>query len=324
MIKFLKHICIFLHLNIIGVWKSCQEQIWDRHRHLPTDLPKKDGQTLVITGGGRGIGYEAVKKLLSMGFHVILGVRKPQVVLEKMAKEEIQGSYEAFDLDLNSLESVRQFSQQILAKNVPIHVLINNAGIMFGPRKESADGFELQLATNHLGHFLLIHLLMPKLREAGTKELPARVINVSSCAHFAGSWGNWNDFHSTCFYNPHGAYGFSKAAQIMSSIYLNEKCTTMDPECHVMFNSVHPGVVNTDLYEHARYITLLFKLFMKTPKQGGDTLVHAATAPELNGKGGLYLENSKIAKASSFSRNLENQVNLWNKSCEACSINEFF
>ena len=114
-----------------------------------------------------------------------------------MAKEEIQGSFEVFDLDLNSLESVRQFSQQVLSKNLPIHVLINNAGIMFGPRKESADGFELQLATNHLGHFLLIHLLMPKLREAGTKELPARVINVSSCDHFAGSWGNWNDFHST-------------------------------------------------------------------------------------------------------------------------------
>ena len=80
---------------------------------------------------------------------------------------------------------------------LPIHVLINNAGIMFGPRKESADGFELQLATNHLGHFLLIHLLMPKLGEAGTKELPARVINVSSCAHFAGGWIDWNDFHST-------------------------------------------------------------------------------------------------------------------------------
>ena len=138
------------------------------------------------------------KKIRSVPTYLlILGVRKPQVVLEKMAKEEIQGSFEVLDLDLNSLESVRQFSQQVLSKNLPIHVLINNAGIMFGPRKESADGFELQLATNHLSHFLLVHLLLPKLREAGTKESPARVINVSSCAHFAGGWIDWNDFHST-------------------------------------------------------------------------------------------------------------------------------
>ena len=111
-------------------------------------------------------------------------------------KTSFEGSFEAFELDLSSLDSVRNFAQQILAKNMPINVLINNAGIMFGPRRESKDGFELQLATNHLGHFLLTHLLLPKLREAGTKELSARVVNVSSCAHYAGSWTDWSDFQS--------------------------------------------------------------------------------------------------------------------------------
>jgi len=324
MIACLKQILIFLHLNLIGFWKSCQEQIWDRHRSLPADLPKKNGQTLVITGGGRGIGYEAVHKFLKLGYYVILGVRKPQDVTEKINKEpSFEGSFEAFELDLSSLDSVRNFAQQILAKNMPINVLINNAGIMFGPRRESKDGFELQLATNHLGHFLLTHLLLPKLREAGTKELSARVVNVSSCAHYAGSWTDWNDLQSKKFYNAQGAYGTSKVAQIMSSIYLNNKCETME-NCHVTFNSVHPGVVNTDLYAHARYVTLLFKLFMKSPEQGGDILVHAATAPDIEGKGGLYLENSQIYTPSTFSRNLENQVNLWNKSCEACSIEDFF
>jgi len=188
------------------------------------NLPQKDGQTLVITGGGRGIGYEAVKKFLSMGYHVILGVRSPNDTLKKFT----EGSIEAFELDLSSLDSVRNFTQRVLDKNIPIHVLLNNAGIMFGPRKESKDGFELQLATNHLGHFLLTHLLLPKLRETGTSDICAKIINVSSCAHQIGWWINWNDFHSREFYSPQGAYGISKAAQIMSTIHLNKELDAME------------------------------------------------------------------------------------------------
>lgn len=161
---------------------------------LNADLPKKHGKTLVITGGGRGIGFEAVKKLLASGFHVILGVRNPQLVADKLSK--FSGSFEVCQLDLNSLDSVRNFAREVLAKNIPIHVLINNAGIMFGPRKESLDGFEQQLATNHLGHFLLIHLLLPKLRQSGSKDECVRVINVSSAAHAGGSWIDWDDFQS--------------------------------------------------------------------------------------------------------------------------------
>ena len=124
-----KKLLIWVHLNLVGAWKSCQEQIWDRHKSLPKNLPQKDGHTLVITGGGRGIGYEAVKKFLSMGYHVILGVRSPNDTLKKFT----EGSFEAFELDLSSLNSVRNFAQRVLDKNKPIHVLLNNAGIMFGP-----------------------------------------------------------------------------------------------------------------------------------------------------------------------------------------------
>jgi len=318
-----KKLLIWLHLNLVGAWKSCQEQIWDRHKSLPKNLPRKDGQTLVITGGGRGIGYEAVKKFLSMGYHVILGVRNPDEVLKKFA----EGSIEAFELDLSSLDSVRNFAQKISAKNVPINVLINNAGIMFGPRRESKDGFELQLATNHLGHFLLTHLLLPKLREAGTPELSSRIVNVSSCGHQVGWWIDWNDFHSRQFYSPQGAYGISKAAQIMSTIHLNKELEAME-NCHVTVNSLHPGVVRTELYQNSRYVTLINTLccgfFMKTPEQGGDTLVHAATDPEIEGKGGLYFENSQVYTPKYFTRVLKNQGKLWNYSCEACNIEDFF
>ena len=192
-----KRILIYLHLNLIGVWKALQETLFDCHRNLPRDLPSQEGKTLVITGGNRGIGYEAVKILLSYGFHIILGVRKPSALIEKLDKiSKPKGSYEVFELDLTSFQSVKDFANTILAKNVPIHVLLNNAGVMFGPRRETEQGHELQMTTNHLSHFLLTSMLLPKLKEAGEADHYARVVNVSSAAHLAASWMDWSDFQS--------------------------------------------------------------------------------------------------------------------------------
>jgi len=322
-IKIFKWILIKVHLQIIGAWKICQEQIWDRHKNLPTDLPS--GKNLVITGGNRGLGYEAVKKLIKSGFHVILGVRRPSELHEKLTKENItEGTFEALELDTSSLESVKTFAEKILEKNYQIHVLINNAGIMFGPRKESTGGFEMQLATNHLGHFLLTHLLLPKLKESGRKESCSRIINVSSCAHYGGCWLNWDDLQSEKFYSPSGAYCTSKAAQVMMTLYLNQKLNSLE-NSNVKVFVLHPGVVKTDLYVNEKWLTVLMGFLMKTPEQGGDTLVHAAVGPDLeNTDGGLYLENSQAYTPSSFCRNLENQLKLWNKSCELCGIEEFF
>jgi len=325
MIKIFKWILIKVHLQIIGAWKICQEQIWDRHKNLPTDLPSQAGKNLVITGGNRGLGYEAVKKLIKSGFHVILGVRRPKELHEKLTEENItEGTFEALELDTSSLESVKSFAEKVLEKNYQIHVLINNAGIMFGPRKESTGGFEMQLATNHLGHFLLTHLLLPKLKESGRKESCSRIINVSSCAHYGGCWLNWEDLQSEQFYSPSGAYCTSKAAQVMMTLYLNQKLNSLE-NSNVKVFVLHPGVVKTDLYVNEKWLTVLMGFLMKTPEQGGDTLVHAAVGPDLeNTDGGLYLENSQAYTPSSFCRNLENQLKLWNKSCELCGIEEFF
>ena len=124
-------------------------------------------------------------------------MRRPNELTEKLNQENIQeGSFEALELDLMSMDSVKSFAKQILDKNLKIDVLINNAGIMFGSRKETQDGFESQLATNYLGHFLLTHLLLPKLKEAGKSGESARIINVSSAAHHGGCWLDWNDFQS--------------------------------------------------------------------------------------------------------------------------------
>ena len=181
---------------------------------------------MVITGGNRGIGYEAVKKLLGLGFHIILGkffwllftqnemtslpnwiyftgVRRPNEFYDKINKEEIValneatvGTFEALELDLTSLDSVKSFANKILAMGIGIDVLMNNAGIMFGPRRETKDGIEMQLATNYFGHFLLTSMLMPKLKQAGRPDACSRIINVSSAAHHGGCWINWDDIQS--------------------------------------------------------------------------------------------------------------------------------
>ena len=113
----------------------------------------------------------------------------------------------------------------------------------------------------------------------------------------------------------------------MSTIHLNKELDAME-NCYVTVNSVHPGVVRTDLYQNSRYVTLINTLFcgsfMKTPQQGGDTLVYAATAHEIEGKGGLYLENSQVYTPKQFTRVLKNKGKLWNYSCEACNIEDFF
>ena len=192
-----KRILIYLYVNFMGAIKIAKEQIFDRQRELnEKDLPDQTGRHIVITGGNRGIGLEAVKKFLAAGAHVIIGCRRPSNLEAALLKCRTAGltggSYKCVELDLMSMKSVRKFAEVIISKNIPIHVLVNNAGIMFGPRKETINGFESQMATNYLGHFLLTSLLFPQLRRAGRPDNFSRIVNVSSVAHFSGSWMNFD------------------------------------------------------------------------------------------------------------------------------------
>lgn len=327
MYNIFKYLWINLYLNVIGFWKSCQEQIWDRHQELPDDLPNGEGQTVVITGGNRGIGWEAVKTLLKLGYHVIIGSRRP-AALEPILKDfaENKGSFTCLQLDLTSTASVRRFAAEVNKHTDKVNVLANNAGIMFGSRRETEDGFEQQMGVNYMSHFLLTHLLLPLLRNGGTREKNARIVNVSSCAHYVGSWIDLDDIHGKKFYCAEGAYGNSKAAQILCTKYLNSILES-DESCFVRAFCLHPGVVKTDLYENAKYVKILDKLvcnmMMKTAPQGGDTVVFTAISPEIEGRGGLYLENSRVRTPSAFVRSLENQLKLWRITCDQLGIQEF-
>jgi len=328
MIKwFLVNVWFKIYLNLIGAVYIVKEQIISRARSLPS-YPSQTGKTVLITGGGRGIGEQAVKKLVRLGARVILGCRSPELVKKKFEDafkdHAVSGSVEVYHLDLMSLASVRSFAQTIIALDCPIHVLLNNAGIMFGDRKQTEDGFESQLATNYLGHFLLSHLMLPLLERSGQEDSPARVVNVSSCAHYCGSWMDFSDLQLSKLYSPEQAYGNSKAAQVMFTMHLSNMLQAR--QAPVMVYSVHPGVVYTDLYTNVSWVkifTLLARLMMKTAKQGGDTLVHAALDPDIITSKKLYMENCRPGRNSSFTGQVENQARLWGLTCSLLGIEEF-
>jgi len=313
------------YLNFVGAIYVLKEQIWDRHRK-PSVPGNCEGTNIVITGGSRGIGLEAVKKLLNLKCRIIIGCRSVDQAAKALNAKEYNEQLTIVPLDLMKLSSVRSFAEQVKSTGIPIHCLINNAGIMFGPRKETEDGFECQLATNHIGHFLLSHLLFNNLEAAGTAERPARIVNVSSIAHYLGSWMDFQDLHARKRYSPEQAYGNSKAAQVMFSQYLDSMQASKVPRVRVI--ALHPGVVKTDLYTHVWWVKLFdwfAWLTMKTAPQGGDTLIHAALAPELAQAvtTNKYLENSRLHRTSDFTASLENQRKLWEASCQMLNIQEF-
>jgi len=306
-----------LLINMVGAWYLVREQVWDRHRPLPP-LPDQAGRTVVMTGGGRGIGEQAVRKLVSSGCHVIVGVRSPDTV--RGVFQGLQG-VQVLKLDLLDMESVRDFARQVLQLGVPLHVLICNAGIMFGPRRETEEGFEYQLCTNYLGHCLLAHLLLPTMARV-EGEVQARIVSVSSCAHHLGSWLDVSDLQLRRGYVPEQAYGNSKVAQLLWAAHLSRVLEERGAGVKVL--SLHPGVIYTDLYSSIPGITWiagLCRAVMKTPGQGGDTLVQAALDPALEASTSpLYLVNSRPASSSSLTRDTRLQGALWEATCRLLDI----
>ena len=144
----------------------------DRGRRRWTAVPRQDGRTFVVTGATSGIGLQTARILAAFGAHVVLAVRNP--AKGETVARQLRGSTEVRRLDVSDLASVRSFA----AETGPVDVLVNNAGIMAVPFARSADGFESQLATNHLGHFALTNLLLPRLTD--------RVVVVGSAAHRSG------------------------------------------------------------------------------------------------------------------------------------------
>ncbi|XP_053962188.1 dehydrogenase/reductase SDR family member on chromosome X [Anastrepha ludens] len=289
-------------------------------------LYKQPGRVAVITGGNRGIGLRTVEKLLACDITVIMGVRDP--VSAKAAVTSVvdlstsDGKLICETLDICDFKSVNEFAEKIKARYNKVDLLINNAGIMFAPFKLTADGNESHIATNYLGHFLLTHLLMPELKAAGKEGKNSRVVNISSCVNLIGRI-NYNDINGIKHYYPGTAYSQSKLAQILAT---RHQQTILDAQsAHVQVNAVHPGIVDTDLFEHSAttYVPFVKKLLFKTPEQGSRTVVFAAIDPRVEGKGGTYLSNGGLGQMHPDAKNPAKCEKLFKYTCELLKIEDF-
>lgn len=208
------------------------------------DIPDQTGRVAVVTGANGGLGLETTRELARRGAHVVMGARN----LDKAADAEQdiragipEASLEIRKLDLASLDSVKAFAAEVLNAHETIDVLVNNAGVMGTPRMETADGFELQFGTNHLGHFALTAQLMPALLRAAS----GRVVTVTSTARHFSPRIDFDDVHHTEDYNPWRAYGYSKKANAWFALELDRRLK--EAGARVQSLVAHPGYSNTDL-----------------------------------------------------------------------------
>ena len=247
------------------------------------------GKTILVTGANSGVGFQAARELARHGAQVLLGVRdvaKGEAARNKIAAELPQAQVAIVPLDMASLASIRGFAGEFVSSGGKLDVLVNNAGVMALPKREqTADGFERQFGTNHLGHFALTGLLMPALLRA---QAP-RVVTVASLAHRNGKM-EWDNLQSEKSYSPWGAYNLSKLANILFARELDHRAR----EAHSKLTSVavHPGISRTNIAApgtdfKSRMARLIGPFLFQSDEMGALPTLYAATAAEA--QGGQYI-----------------------------------
>lgn len=262
------------------------------------------GTTAIVTGAATGIGIETARALAEAGAEVIIAARKPD--LAQAAATDInttaKGPGARFEmLDLATLVSVRDFAARWGAR--PLHLLINNAGVMACPLQRTADGLEMQIGTNHFGHFLLGVLLAPALElGARARGRPSRLVSLSSIGH-RRSGIHWDDPNYLARpYDKWEAYGQAKTANALFAVGFERRYGQRG----IHANAVMPGGIMTPLQRHMTREEMVAMGWIdaatgqlrdgfKTPEQGASTSVWAALGAELEGRGGLYLEDCQQA-----------------------------
>ena len=296
-------------------------------------------KTCIITGANTGIGYETTLAMLQKDYKVICAVRNREK-MEK-AKESLAQTLgsesglvdiEIEELDLNDQNSIEAFAKKFMDSENCLDVLINNAGVMATPEMKTKDGFEYQIGVNHLGHFKLTNMVLPKLLES---QRDARIVNVSSEAHRFGKLEKNDLFYEKAgSYNNWKSYGQSKLANILFANELQRKLEREKDATYVSVNSLHPGAVDTELgrylYDMDKkpqwYEEIIFNIIrqtMKTPAQGAETSVYLASDPTAKQYRGKYFDNCKEKVSTNAARNEEDAKWLWQRSAELTGIDFF-
>lgn len=272
-------------------------------------------KVVVVTGGNTGIGKEAARGLSRMGARVALACRdldKARRAAEEISKET-GGEVRVFSLDLADFRSIRACAEELLAAYPRIDVLLLNAGLFLGDRRETKEGFEATFGINHLGHFLLTDLLLDRLKESA----PSRIVVVSSDAHRRAKHGlTWDDLGRTRKYAGFDVYSESKLANILFARELARKLEGTG----VTVNALHPGFVATEFGRGGDVPGLLGKLvalaqvFARTPQRGAETSIYLASSPNVANVTGEYFVDGRATKPNRAARDDAAARRLWDES----------
>lgn len=271
-----------------------------------TDL---SGRHFLVTGANTGIGKETARGLAKRGARVTLAGRsedKTRAAMADIAAETSGADLEFLQLDLSEFESVRKAASEFLAREEPLHVLINNAGLA-GARGMTASGFETTFGTNHMGPFLFTQLLLDRLKQADS----ARIVNVASTMHYQAKGIDWDAVRKpTASRLGMKEYSESKLANVLHAQELARRLAGTN----VTTYSLHPGVIASDVYRQVPWpLRKLMTMFMKSTEDGAKTSLHCATSPEAGAETGLYYDESKTKKPSSAATP-ELAAELWERS----------
>lgn len=274
---------------------------------------------VVITGANSGIGFETAKALAEQGAQVVMACRdatRAEAALQDLKQAVPQAQVQLMDLDLASFDSIHAFAQSFKSQFKQLDVLVNNAGLFPMTEQKTTEGFEMQFGVNHLGHFLLTHLLLPELKAAGN----ARVVNVASMIHQIGKI-DFNSFKGEKAYKPLKAYGQSKLANVL---FARELAKRYESDGISSF-SLHPGGVGTNIAGRGFLRKTLYRIFggQMSPKRGAQTSIYLATEPGIEVHSGAYFGQSSNKKASSKpGQDMAMAKRLWDASAELTGINQ--
>jgi NAD(P)-dependent dehydrogenase (short-subunit alcohol dehydrogenase family) len=287
-------------------------------------VPDLSGKVIIVTGGNSGLGFYAVKAFAEKKAQVIMASRNAQKA--EQAKAEILQAYpnaliDVMELNLTDLKSVKNFTVNFKQKYSQLDVLINNAGIMMVPYGKTRDGFELQLGTNHLGHFALTAQLMDVVKSTPK----SRIINVSSMAHKTGMMDFSNLQYENGGYSPLKSYCRSKLANLLFTYELDRYLKANNIDCIAL--AAHPGVSDTHLFDHMapkwmmKILRPLTLLFIQPAEMGAMPEIRAAV--DIAAQGGEYygpdgyreMKGYPVkVKSNAASHQLEDARKLWDVS----------
>ncbi|XP_021733571.1 short-chain dehydrogenase TIC 32, chloroplastic-like [Chenopodium quinoa] len=276
--------------------------------------------TAIITGATSGIGAETARVLAKKGVRIIIAARnlsKGAEVKEAILKEAPHAQIIILEIDLSSMASVSRFCSEFLSLDLPLNILINNAGVFSQKLEFSEDKIELTMATNYFGHFLLTELLLEKMVETASQSgIQGRIVNVSSLTH---RWVKKDNFSLSKMLNPKNyngtrAYAQSKLANIMHAREMARQLKERNER--VTINAVHPGIVKTGIIRaHKGFITdslyFLAAKLLKTTSQGAATTCYVALCPETEGVSGKYFADCNQTCCSALAADHSQALRLW-------------